>query len=392
MVAARPAADHRGMTTEQPTARRLLRRRGDDRVLGGVASGLADYFNVDPLLIRIGFVGLMVFNGLGLGLYLLAWLLVPTDTDNQSVVQRIIGRIGGAGAVVLGLVALAIILVLNVPSRVVDLEDGGGPGGVEFAVIALIAIAIGAILFRRPEPNAAAATGTVEGDAAAVDAPPVAAPPVAAPPVVVRRPSRPPSPLGWYALGAMLIGVGLLAMSTVVAGTAVDLGRYFGLALTIIGVALLIGTWWGHARLLIALGLLLLPFAYAASLIGAVPIEGGFGTENARPATAEDLADEYRLTGGQVLLDLTRIEDTGEPIEVAASVAMGSLIVHLPDDAGLDVSASVGGGEMWILGANEEGTNLEEHQVVEGDGPQFVLDLDAGLGVVRVTSPQLENR
>jgi len=92
MVVGAMAADHPGMTTEQPTAPRLLRRRGDDRVLGGVASGLADYFNVDPLLVRIGFVGLMVFNGLGLGLYLLAWLLVPTDTDNQSVVQRIIGR------------------------------------------------------------------------------------------------------------------------------------------------------------------------------------------------------------------------------------------------------------------------------------------------------------
>ena len=126
MVVDRRAADHRGMTTEQPTAPRLLRRRGDDRVLGGVASGLADYFNVDPLLVRIGFVGLMVFNGLGLGLYLLAWLLVPTDTDNQSVVQRIIGRIGAAGALVLGLVAVAIILVLNVPSRVVEI-DGGGP-------------------------------------------------------------------------------------------------------------------------------------------------------------------------------------------------------------------------------------------------------------------------
>ena len=188
MVGGASAADHRGMTTEQPTAPRLLRRRGDDRVLGGVASGLADYFNVDPLLIRIGFVGLMVFNGLGLGLYLLAWLLVPTDTDNQSVVQRIIGRIGGAGALVLGLVALAIILVLNVPSRVVDLEGGGGPGGVEFAVIALIAIAIGAILFRRPEPRAAAVA--TDADAAAVDATPVAAPPrssSAAPRVRPRR-------------------------------------------------------------------------------------------------------------------------------------------------------------------------------------------------------------
>src|SRR5687767_15933189 len=96
MVSRPRGADDRPMTTEQPTAPRVLRRRGDDRVIGGVASGIADYFNVDPLLVRIGFVGLMVFNGLGLLIYLLGWLLIPTDTDNQSVVQRLFGR-GVAG-------------------------------------------------------------------------------------------------------------------------------------------------------------------------------------------------------------------------------------------------------------------------------------------------------
>ena len=384
MVVDRRAADHRGMTTEQPTAPRLLRRRGDDRVLGGVASGLADYFNVDPLLVRIGFVGLMVFNGLGLGLYLLAWLLVPTDTDNQSVVQRIIGRIGAAGALVLGLVAVAIILVLNVPSRVVEIDGGGlGPGGVEFAVIALIAIAIGAILFRRPEPRAAAvATDT---DTATVDATPVAAPP----PVVVRRPSRPPSPLGWYVFGAMLIGIGVLAMATVVTGSSVDLVRYFGLALTIIGVGLLIGTWYGHARLMILLGFLLLPFAIAASLIH-VPFEGGFGSLEVRPASVDDLDPEYRLAGGQIYLDLTRIEDDGEPIEVDASVAMGDLLVVLPEDAGAEMSTAVGAGTLLVLGDADEGTNLERRDVIEGDGPQFVLDLGTGLGIVRVETRNVE--
>jgi len=382
MVAGLIAADHRGMTTEQPTAPRLLRRRGDDRVLGGVASGLADYFNVDPLLVRIGFVGLMVFNGLGLGLYLLAWLLVPTDTDNQSVVQRIIGRIGTAGALVLGLVAVAIILVLNVPSRVVEI-DGGAPGGVEFAVIALIAIAIGAILFRRPESHAAAAT------AAGTDTATVDAAPVAAPPVVVRRPSRPPSPLGWYVFGAVLIGIGLLAMATVVTGTSVELVRYFGLALTIIGVGLLIGTWYGHARVMILLGFLILPFAIAASLIH-VPFEGGFGSLEVRPASVDDLDAEYRLAGGQIYLDLSRIEDGGEPIEVDASVAMGDLLVVLPADAGAELNTEVGAGTLLILGDADEGTNLERHDVVEGDGPQFVLDLGTGLGIVRVETRNLE--
>src|SRR5688572_5620991 len=69
MVTARSGTDDRPMTTEQQTTPRTLRRRSDDRVIGGVASGLGDYLNVDPLLIRIGFVGLMLFGGLGLRLY-----------------------------------------------------------------------------------------------------------------------------------------------------------------------------------------------------------------------------------------------------------------------------------------------------------------------------------
>ena len=42
----------------------------------------------------------------------------------------------------------------------------------------------------------------------------------------------------------MLIGIGLLALATVVSGTDVDLARHFGLALIILGVGLVIGTWW----------------------------------------------------------------------------------------------------------------------------------------------------
>jgi phage shock protein PspC (stress-responsive transcriptional regulator) len=179
MVVVPQATDHRGMTTEQPTAPRLLRRRGDDRVLGGVASGLADYFNVDPLLIRIGFVGLMVFNGLGLGLYLLAWLLVPADTDNQSVVQRIIGGRGsGRGIAIVVLIAVALIVLVNVPAST-SVYPGGvelSSGRLEFILIVLAVIVIGYLLFRRPESNATVATA-VDTDTATIDAPPVAAPP-----------------------------------------------------------------------------------------------------------------------------------------------------------------------------------------------------------------------
>ena len=46
-----------------------------DRKIGGVCGGIAEYFDVDPLLVRIGF--LVMFFGFGCGLlaYLLCWLL-----------------------------------------------------------------------------------------------------------------------------------------------------------------------------------------------------------------------------------------------------------------------------------------------------------------------------
>ena len=75
---------HRPMTTDQPDATtapprptaRPIRRRGTNRVLGGVASGIGDYFNIDPLIVRAVFVGLMIFGGAGLVLYVGAWLLI----------------------------------------------------------------------------------------------------------------------------------------------------------------------------------------------------------------------------------------------------------------------------------------------------------------------------
>jgi phage shock protein PspC (stress-responsive transcriptional regulator) len=386
MVAGRPSTDDRRMTIDQPTAPRPLRRRGDDRVLGGVASGLADYFNVDPLLVRIGFVGLMVFNGLGLGLYLLAWLFVPTDTDNQSVVQRAFARGGFGGALMaIGLILIAALVLFNVPPTTYLIYGGRevSSGGLEFVLLVLVAIVIGVLLFRRRESQPPTASAVTSAPASAEPRPVEAARAAVPPPVVVRRPARPPSPLGWYVFGAMLIGSGLLALATVVAGTDVDLVRYFGLGLLILGIGLVIGTWFGHARALIVVGLLLLPFGIAASLIH-VPFEGGFGSLDVRPTGADDLAAEYRLAGGQISLDLSQIEDDGAPIEVDASVAMGDLLVVLPEDAAAELDAQVGAGTLLVLGDSDDGMNLEQSYAIEGGGPRFVLNLGTGLGIVRV--------
>lgn len=58
-----------------------LFRSHTERLVGGVAGGLARYFDIDPLLIRLGFVILGFMNGIGLILYMLMWLLVPVENS-----------------------------------------------------------------------------------------------------------------------------------------------------------------------------------------------------------------------------------------------------------------------------------------------------------------------
>ena len=380
MVSRLVPADDRAMTTEQPTAPRMLRRRSSDRVVGGVASGLGDYFNVDPLLIRIGFVGLMVFGGMGIFLYVAAWLLMPDETTERSIAQRILDRVGlGGGFLATALIVIGAIVLINVLTDIADRS-----GGVPALAFALVAIVAGFLILRRGEPDAAMAA--VAGPAAGT------VPPTSPPErVIVRRPPRPRSPLGWYAMGAALVGIGILAVATNVSGAEVNLGQFFGLAIGVIGLGLVIGAWWGHARMLILLGVLLLPFAFAASLI-TVPIEGGWGTHTFSPTAAEELRSEYRLVGGRIMLDLTRVDDGDEPIVIAASVAMGQVFVRLPDDASVELDAAVGGGRINILGDYQSGTQLQDRYLIDGDGPRFVLNLEAGLGDVLVQSRQAEGR
>ena len=63
-----------------------LYRNPDDRVLGGIASGLAAYFNIDVLWVRLAFVGLIFAGGSGFVLYLILWIITPMA---KSITERI---------------------------------------------------------------------------------------------------------------------------------------------------------------------------------------------------------------------------------------------------------------------------------------------------------------
>ncbi|MBP7849473.1 MAG: PspC domain-containing protein [Lentimicrobiaceae bacterium] len=62
-------------------SRRLYRSR-TSRMLGGVAGGLAEYFDIDPIIMRLVFLGLVFFGGGGVIIYIIMWIVVPENPEN----------------------------------------------------------------------------------------------------------------------------------------------------------------------------------------------------------------------------------------------------------------------------------------------------------------------
>lgn len=64
------------------TGKKRLFRDENDKVLGGVCSGLANYFNVDVVVTRIIFV-ILLFSGIGFLTYIIMWVAVPSSATTQ---------------------------------------------------------------------------------------------------------------------------------------------------------------------------------------------------------------------------------------------------------------------------------------------------------------------
>ena len=64
-----------------------LTRSAHDKVIGGVCSGLAHYFNIDPVIVRLLFVALVFAGGMSIILYPVMWLIMPAANGTQSAVS-----------------------------------------------------------------------------------------------------------------------------------------------------------------------------------------------------------------------------------------------------------------------------------------------------------------
>ena len=72
--------------------KRLYRIR-DGRLVAGVCAGLAAYFGIDPTLVRLAFVLVTLFGGLGVLFYLFAWIVIPEEGgDGTSIAENLVNK------------------------------------------------------------------------------------------------------------------------------------------------------------------------------------------------------------------------------------------------------------------------------------------------------------
>jgi len=59
--------------------KRLL-RQPKDKMIGGVCTGIAEYFDIDPVIIRVIFVLALFMGTMGFWLYIILWIIVPLNS------------------------------------------------------------------------------------------------------------------------------------------------------------------------------------------------------------------------------------------------------------------------------------------------------------------------
>lgn len=213
--------------------------------------------------------------------------------------------------------------------------------------------------------------------------PPIpAAPPPARPPA----PPRERSILGRLTIGAMAIGLGILALLDNVGALSANIEpyHYLALAVTILGAGLVVGAFLGRARWLILVGVFMVPTLIFSPYFGYDFDSRTFDLET-QPTAFVELENEYHVNLGNLEIDLTDLPWSGEEVQVDASVDMGNLEITIPDGVGIIGSAGVNVGRVSEPGRSTGGLgdpNLDWDQ--PGRRGTVILDAHVNVGNIEI--------
>jgi len=327
---------------EPSEPRRLVRARSG-RVIGGVCAGLGRYFNVDPIIFRIGAVVLAFVGGAGLLAYVAALLLVPGEDSPNAAPGVPAGRnrwlvIGGV--IVLLLVTWPFLL-------------GGGLLLAGLLIPFTLLVAAGVLVW-----------WFVSGEGPAGDAGDVA-----------KR----------AALGIGILFVcGLIAIGGAWAAAAGG-ETVVAIAVIVAGAALLVGAFVRPVRWLVLPAVTLALSAGTVSAAG-IDLDGGVGERDYRPTSAAELRDKYELGMGELVVDLRQTDLPPGDVPLQIDLGIGEARVVVPDDICVATDAQVGVGEARTFDRHNQGVDvdLDDRPDARPAITRLVVKADVGVGSLRI--------
>lgn len=391
-------------------------QRGRERWVGGVASGIAQRFGVDPLIVRGILVVLTIFAGIGVLLYGIAWALLP-EPDGRIHVQE-----AAAGRWSSGMTGALITTIIGFPSLGTGVwgwdRYGIGPfiwtvlwvGGIVYLVYYLTQrnnSRIGAAPVSpnsQPAdqagspygqaPSAAPFTGSGYGSSGTLPRYGEAAVPGsgwgAAPPARARN-FGPGAPAVAVTAGlALLVGGGLKALDV---ANVIDLGTasnaiVWASAAAVMGLGILIAGLRGRTSGI--LGFFAVVALITAGIYSALPNGDRFRPQNAdwSPVSVEQARGGFEITAGTGTVDLTRLPldpplrtDLVVPIDATAS----NLTVVIPDDVPVQVRADMTMGNLNEGSQNRGGmTNQQSNYNTDKPGAPLVVQIDGTFSNVTI--------
>lgn len=408
-------------------AARRVRRDTAEGMVGGVAAGFARHFAIDVAWIRLAFVLLTVFGGgVGIVLYLAAWLIVPEGDDRDAGSGTRSGRsanrardpeASGRGTSFwagVGLIAIGGLILLD---TVLDpLEARMGWISTGDIIFPLVLIGIGALIYRssRGEDVVPVALrndgeGTledrierwsddVEQRAEAFEARQESR-------AAERRAAGERSRVAPVTLGLALLSLGVIWLLGSLGIDGLTFGRAVAAALLVVGAGLVVGAFLGRGRGLVATGILLTPVVLVATLVPQLPgglaavsvTEDGFVVQDdgpfvERPSSLDALADAYEFGVGSATIDLRGLDRDAlaraGTTELRIALGIGDLRVRLPEHVTVEVSVELGIGRIDLAGSTTAGLGQDTSVRLAGTTPEdgrLVLIIEQGIGAVTVT-------
>ncbi|HVV14215.1 PspC domain-containing protein [Amycolatopsis sp.] len=373
------------------------------RKVAGVAAAIGNRYGIDPVIVRVAFVAATVFGGVGLSLYVLAWLFFPAEGDQTSPIEALFGR--GRSSMSKGFTIVLAIAFFPLSSWAFagGWFDGGGIIGLALLVTALYLLHRGRGQFNRPEvPETTMYSMSTPASTATQQQgwDPLAAAPLAwdlpsneppPPPPPQRRPVRAPrrrTKVGAITFACALVVAGAGAAAAATGADWFSVGHIIGLTLGVLGIGLVAGAFAGGGRGLIALAI---PLGIAGVVATAVPVSeysGGFGDLTAAPATLAEVQPEYSHTAGDMRIDLSRLPGSGNVTTVVHNGA-GDTTVTVPATADVHYSCEASAGSVDCLGMSTDGVGRPAATGVDlgpdgAGGLQLNLTVQQGAGNVEV--------